>query len=455
MTRVQKLKSNFWKNEDGATAITLSMVFPILLGFGVLAVDVGHFYSEKSRLQQAADLAGLSVLAKIRDDGEANTKYVSEANAHYRTPLREYAQRNLPADVGSQAIGHYDIWFGQWNFEKDWLVPFANRAPANAVWVNASLAEARGNPVSTFFGKIYQDFVDVNVRSMSVIPIPHSYHILSPDAEPAMQITGHGDLDTITLQVNSDAGNALHLARSRSYGGVRADVTGGTTGPTGGELVSGVNPVADFLEDLPAPSVGGCSETGYVTSGPTPELDGGVYCGGLTITGADSVTLKPGIYVIKGGPLRIDASMAHKPIKGDGVLIYLADEHAELRLDGGAVSVRAPKTGEWAGVAIMSARGDDAPTLHRIVDTALYISGIFYAPGSRVEFAQGGFNSVCRYLCFVSDTLQITDTFINSGPFMAGRLNPFADGASLPAEPPTLKQNMRPYLADKEKFGFY
>ena len=39
MTLVQKLKRSFWRNEDGATAITLSMVFPILIGFGVLAVD--------------------------------------------------------------------------------------------------------------------------------------------------------------------------------------------------------------------------------------------------------------------------------------------------------------------------------------------------------------------------------------------------------------------------------
>ncbi|MEM8646352.1 MAG: Tad domain-containing protein, partial [Pseudomonadota bacterium] len=451
----QTLKSTLWKNEDGGTAITVSMVLPILLGFGVLAVDVGHFYAEKSRLQQAADLAGLSVLAQIRDDGNAQLQDVSDANSQYRTPLREFAQDNLPASVGAKAIRQYDIWFGQWNAEKDWLVPFGNRAPANSVWINASLAEARGNPVRTFFGKIYQDFVDVNVRSMAVIPIPHNYHILSPDAEPAMEISGTGDLDTYTTQVNSSADNAISFARSSSYGGTRVDVTGGTTGVSSGRTVPGVNPVADFLADLPEPSVGGCTETDYVTTEATPELEPGVYCGGLTITGADSVTLKPGTFIIKGGPLVIDDTMNGKKILGEDVLIYLADEHAELQLSRAELGLRAKKTGQWAGVVIMAARDDDAPKVHRTHGTRVHLAGIFYTPGSRVEMSGGNFNTVCRYLCFVSDTLKISNTLVNSGSFMANRLSPFPNGSSLPAEPPALRHNMQPFLVNTPRFGFY
>ena len=455
MTLLQKLKNSFWSNEDGATAITLSMVFPILIGFGVLAVDVGHFYSERSKLQQAADLAGLSVLAKMRDDGWAHTNNVSTANADYRTPLREFAQKNLPTDAGEKAIGQYDIWFGQWNFEKDWLVPFANRAPANAVWINASLSEARTNPVKTFFGKIYQDFVDVRVTSMAVMPVPHSYHILSPDAEPAFEMVGSADLDTYTLQVNSDASNAVSFERFYSYGGWRADITGGAPGLSGSKFVFGANPVADFLEDVPTPPVGGCSEVDYVTSSTTRELNAGVYCGGLTITGADDITLNPGTYVIRGGPLVIDATMAGKTILGEDVFIYLADEQAELQVSAGRLGLRAQKTGDWAGIVIMAARDDDAPRLHRFQDTSVHLAGILYTPGSRVEINAGGFNTVCRYLCLVSDTLKITGTFVNSGVFVSTWHSPFGNSSDVPAEPPALKRNMQPYLAGKSKFGFY
>ncbi|MEM8688579.1 MAG: TadE/TadG family type IV pilus assembly protein [Pseudomonadota bacterium] len=455
MTVVQKLKSRFWKNEDGGTAITVSMVLPILLGFGVLAVDVGHFYAEKSRLQQAADLAGLSVLAKMRDDGFAHVNYVSDANADYRAPLREFAQNNLPTGVGAKAIGQYDVWFGKWNFEKNWLVPFQNRAPANAVWINASLSEARGNPVRTFFGKIYQDFVDVRVQTMAVMPVPHSYHILSPDAEPAMELTNSADLDTFTLQVNSDANNALSLVRSFNYGGWRADVTGGAPGTSESRFVTGVDPVGDFLANLPEPPVPGCSQIAYVTTGATPELEPGVYCDGLTITGAESVVLKPGTYVIKGGPLVIDATMAGKTILGEDVLIYLADEQAELQLSAGILGLRAKKTGDWAGVAIMAARGNNAPKLHRITDVNVHLAGIFYTPSSRVEITDGGFNTVCRYLCFVSDTLRISGTLVNSGSSVSTRPSPLGNTSDVPAEPPALRHNMRPYLADKERFGFY
>ena len=224
---------------------------------------------------------------------------------------------------------------------------------------------------------------------------------------------------------------------------------------SGREFVLGAYPVADFLEDLPEPPVGSCSEVGFVTSNTTRELNEGVYCGGLTITGGQDVTLNPGTYVIKGGPLLIDASMHGKLVKADDVLIYLADQQAELQVIAGRLAVRAKRTGHWAGVAIMSAREDDAPNLHRISNFRVHISGIFYAPDSRVELSADYFNTICRHLCFVSDTLKVTKTRINSSPAVASWPSPFGGLGEMPAEPPTLKRNMRPYLAGKERFGFY
>ncbi|CAN0500198.1 unnamed protein product, partial [Discosporangium mesarthrocarpum] len=132
-----------------------------------------------------------------------------------------------------------------------------------------------------------------------------------------------------------------------------------------------------------------CSEHGFVTTGLNPVLEPGVYCGGLTITGADEVTLNPGKYVIKDGPLTIDATMANKPIKGEDVLIYLANKDAELNIVAGHFAIRAARTGQWAGVALMAARGSNAPAKIAIENARSHISGIFYAPNSKVELLGG------------------------------------------------------------------
>ena len=48
------------REQRGAIAITVGLLFPALLGFGVLAVDVGNWYVHKRELQTQADAAALA-----------------------------------------------------------------------------------------------------------------------------------------------------------------------------------------------------------------------------------------------------------------------------------------------------------------------------------------------------------------------------------------------------------
>ena len=47
-------------------AITVGLLFPALLGFGVLAVDVGNWYVHKRELQTQADAAALAGAASLK-----------------------------------------------------------------------------------------------------------------------------------------------------------------------------------------------------------------------------------------------------------------------------------------------------------------------------------------------------------------------------------------------------
>jgi len=373
-------------------------------------------------------------------------------------PVAIHLEKNLPAAANGDAVRQYDVLFGKWDFKRKRFLIRGDKFPTNAVKISAQMSASRSNPVTTLFGKMFKDHVDVSVDTVAVMPVPPAFHMLSPDASGALAMHGYADLDVHVVQVNSTANDAFVMTASEAgIGSPYMGIVGGAPGVTHRLVETGVNSARDFLADLPAPAYSGCSETGYVTTGLRPRLKPGVYCGGLTITGAEEVTFEEGDepFVIKGGPLIVDASMRDKEIKGDNVLIYLADKQAELQLQGGDFSIRAKRTGQWAGVAVMSARGTNAPEKHTFENADAYFSGIFYAPESKVEVTGGGLDGVCTFLCFVSDTLKLTNTNVNYGYFMTRWRNPFGDTTILPAEPPALKKTFRPYLLNEAPFGFY
>ncbi len=104
----------------------------------------------------------------------------------------------------------------------------------------------------------------------------------------------------------------------------------------------------------------------------------------------------------------------------------------------------------------MSARGANAPEKHTFQDVQAYFSGIFYAPNSKVEFIRGRLNGICKFLCFVSDTLKLTSTYANYAYSMTrAATNPFGGTAELPTEPPALQRTFRPYLLNEVQYGFF
>lgn len=454
MNSVQSIRKRFFHNEDGTIAIIVAILLPALIGFGVLAVDVGHYYSTRSGLQQATDISGLSVLVKMRDEDRVDVLNVGTAAARYHDDVVTVAEKNQPAAATGNVIDIGDVQFGNWDFTRKVFSVNGFIFPTNAVRINASLSAARANPVKALFGKLFKDHMDMSVSTVAVMPVPPAFHMLSADARGALEMHGDADIDVYTVQVNSSATNAFVLqADPQGIGAGYIGVNGGVSGGSHGAIVTGASALKDFLEELPEPTVLGCSETNYVTTDRIAVLEPGVYCGGLTITGADDVTLNPGLYVIKDGPLTIDATMAHKPIKGDDVLIYLVNEQAELKIEAGDFSIRAQRTGPWAGVALMATRGTDAPARHAINGNTTYVSGIFYTPNSKVELEGGKLNGVCRYLCFVSDTLKITNTLVNYSPALTRWTNPFGDTTLMPAEPPALQKTFRPYLLNELPAG--
>jgi hypothetical protein len=64
-------KNQFWKSSGGAVAVLSALVFPVLLGFASLGVEVGHWYLDQRVMQGSADAAAISAAAQYIADSVA------------------------------------------------------------------------------------------------------------------------------------------------------------------------------------------------------------------------------------------------------------------------------------------------------------------------------------------------------------------------------------------------
>jgi hypothetical protein len=155
--------------------------------------------------------------------------------------------------------------------------------------------------------------------------------------------------------------------------------------------------ISDPLAYRQGPTDLTCNHTNKVVARQTATLSPGVYCGGLIITNAAQVTLSPGIFVVKGGPLVVDGGAN---LKGTNVAIYMKGAGANLTFAAAStIQLTAPKDGPLAGILIFDdpsgaaapekpARHDKpgkAPREHSILsDDARVLLGTIYMPKGRL-----------------------------------------------------------------------
>lgn len=186
---------------------------------------------------------------------------------------------------------------------------------------------------------------------------------LDPTAPGAFNLQKNAQVTALGCSLYSDStspigmvGGASAMAQADTicsaggYSGVRANFspTPQTECPV----------IRDPLQGRPAPSIGACATLPYpfnllpLTKAATIDkdvtLEPGTYCSGLLIKKNAVVTLKPGIYVFKDGPLIVKDNAT---LTGVDVGLYFAGDKAGLLFDKKTtVSLSAPTTGVMAGM---------------------------------------------------------------------------------------------------------
>jgi hypothetical protein len=283
----------------------------------------------------------------------------------------------------------------------------------------------------------------INVSSRSVAHLgnaPYCIMALDPTSQNSLSLFGVALLQTCGIVDDSNSDHAFGIFGVALWHASSIGIVGNYDFDllpfVSPRPVTGIAPVRDPLARLQPPSVGGCDHTNYslgLVSIAT--MNPGVYCGGITLTGAAVLNLNPGTYVIRGGGLNI---LGASLIKGTGVTFYVTGD-ATYPYEGVNIvavnihSLTAPTSGAMEGILFFQDRSISNGTAHSnpntIVGAALArYEGTFYFPTTVLNYTINA--SLAKYTAIVAD--KITINLVAAG-IVNNDYSSLADGSPLKA----------------------
>ncbi|HYM13465.1 MAG TPA: pilus assembly protein TadG-related protein, partial [Bryobacterales bacterium] len=288
------------------------LLFPILLGFMGLSLDIGYIYHVKRRMQTAADAGALGGAKELWRSN--NTLVTSGA--------KNDASLNGFTD-GTNAV-----------------TVTVNNPPASGPYAgNTNFVEVIiAQDVPTYFMRIInQNSAPVRARAVSglVAAAQGCVMALDPTVKGALTVQGTATLTAgCGVQVNSDNNQAVVANGGGCIYATSVGVTGGWVANGSSNCinpppVTSVPPALDPLAYMAAPAIPSTPITGVsmpISSDTT--LQPGLYVGGIQITGGN-ISFAPGTYILDGGGFKITGNATLTSQLG-GVTFY------NTNLSGGA-----------------------------------------------------------------------------------------------------------------------
>jgi len=416
-----------------------------ILLIGALVIDLGFTFMVRRSLQNAADPGAIAAARFIRT-GTGSTPEPTKM----RQAACFYAELN---GFFSGASGNIDACIPSNDVNGTVLtVNYPPSAAAGApfqgstAYVEVALAQNHHTYLAGVIGianigvtsSAVAAFDAGDSNSSSLIALDPTNYCTAGRTHGTGNITIHpvvAGTDGGYVQVNSTCsqGPPDTICGTNGNGGLVLDGGGTITAPhtyvTGtckasgnlvGPLTEGAVQIGDPLADLPPPPVGtpnpgaecgvgsgkfttpgsgGCSFNG---SG-TINLQPGVYYGGWKITNSPTLVLAPGIYIIAGGGVQLQAGGSITSVQGATgdpapVLIYNTDDPStktgQANLDftaSATLALRAIDTGPYRGILIWNdGNGSNPGALVTLGgQTNLDIAGTIYSPKGTVTMEGG------------------------------------------------------------------
>lgn len=375
------------RNDRGNVLILTAMGLPIMLGGAGFGVDTAQWYMWKRELQTAVDAAALSGAFSLAQGFDE----VARANAE------------LARNVDVVTLKSSSVALGPWTTG-------GIAEPDVAVTVTASMERAL--PFSSMF---LASPPTISARATAAI-IPSGTHCmisLEEETASAIKVSGNALLELgCGIASNSRAAPAIVLEGN-------AQVEASPLSAVGGIQAADANLIGDStIRPYSIEQVDPFEGITYTGSPPVrtydknvSQLTPGTYSGGLDLRA--SHTMAPGVYVIDGGPFKVNAN---ESLTGSNITIILKNG-ATLEINGTAnldltatenTSAGAPAN--MVGVLVF----EDASTAGTTTRTStingnadLHLGGAIYMPTQNIQI-NGNSEPTTECLLLVTKTMDIS-----------------------------------------------
>lgn len=389
MTTDSRTQKQFIAAREGTIFVKFAVILPVLLSVGLSAMDYAWTLTHKSVLQDAADSAALA--------GAKELSLSDSKKENVAAVVKSMVERYIAANRDTLA-------------KKNAAAPTIKASVTNdPLQVEVTITQKVDALVGKGFGL---EFPDLKIRSVAqVVGQPNICALALSHwggtgilLENSAKVTGRN----CSVFSNSPGKSSL---RGRSDSLLTANFICSAGGFEGSGNFSPTPTIdcprfEDPLAGRQPPIAGGCMETDLTISSGTRSINPGTYCGGLVIESSD-VTMQPGVYIMKDGPLRVDAGGR---LTGKGVGVYLKGSGAIVEFHGSSsISLEAPTSGSMAGLLVYEDRDQPLGNPHIIYSNdARVLLGTIYIPrGILMVDANNPIADQSAYTAIVADQMKL------------------------------------------------
>lgn len=367
-----RIISRFRSSDSGTMAVMFAASVAALLAFIGLSITFLDGHRNRSTAQMSID-AGVLGAAALADDITDETRVAAAARLF---------EGNFKAATRSSLDMHnveIEIW------------------RTNEIFPNGSTIVTRGRvtmEVDNYFAGFAGDpKIKISAESAArrLWSAPVCVLALHESAPNGFEIYGNAEFNAPTCAAQANSANDMGM---RTYGkatAVAADF--GVQGKSSGDgfaprPIEGVSPTLDPYASVPFPLIEDCVDIRKKLQQTVTTLSPGTYCGGLDLKAQSEVTLAPGIYIMKDGPLDVNSNTR---LFGRDVLIAFTGKHSTLYLGSGAiVDLTSPQSGPWANIQFYQDRdGTNEDWVTILGDVELTFDGAAYFRGKDVWIGGG------------------------------------------------------------------